>query len=136
MCDFTHLNRWFTQTRSSFAGRHPRLSRNMKLNTKQKQFLRTQAHHLNPVVLLGQHGLTDAVMAEIELALTIHELIKVRVPGQDREDKKAIINRISETTGAELVQTVGHIAVLYRPHPDEPRLVLPKATKGSAGKQH
>lgn len=111
----------------------------MKLNTKQKQFLRTQAHHLNPVVLLGQHGLTDAVMAEIELALTIHELIKVRVPGQDREDKKTIINQISETTGAELVQTVGHIAVLYRPHPDEPRLVLPKATKppkGSAGKLH
>lgn len=105
----------------------------MKLTTKQKQFLRGEAHHLNPVVLLGQHGLTDAVMAEIDLALTTHELIKVRVPGQDREDKKAIIEQISETTGAELVQTVGHIAVLYRPHPEEPRLVLPKATKSSAG---
>lgn len=108
----------------------------MKLNTKQKQFLRSQAHHLNPVVLLGQHGLTDAVMAEIELALTTHELIKVRVPGQDREDKKAIIDRISETTGAELIQTVGHIAVLYRPHPEEPRLVLPKVTQGGTGKPH
>lgn len=106
----------------------------MKLDNKQKQFLRAHAHHLNPVVLLGQHGLTEAVMAEIELALTIHELIKVRVPGQDREDKKTIITEIVETTGAELVQTVGHIAILYRPHPEEPRLELPKATKSRAPK--
>lgn len=116
-----------------FAGCHPAYRDTMKLTTKQKQFLRGEAHHLNPVVLLGQHGLTDAVMAEIDLALTTHELIKVRVPGQDREDKKTIIEQISETTGAELVQTVGHIAVLYRPHPEEQRLVLPKATKSSAG---
>ncbi|WTM88489.1 ribosome assembly RNA-binding protein YhbY [Halothiobacillus sp. DCM-1] len=89
----------------------------MPLNTKQKQLLRAEAHHLNPVVLLGQHGLTDAVLAEIDAALTTHELIKVKIAGQDREDKKAIIERITAASGAELVQTVGHIAVLFRPRP-------------------
>lgn len=89
----------------------------MPLNTKQKQLLRAEAHHLNPVVMLGQHGLTDAVLAEIEGALTTHELIKVKIAGQDREDKRAIIDRITEATRADLVQTVGHIAVLFRPRP-------------------
>lgn len=89
----------------------------MPLNTKQKQLLRAEAHHLSPVVMLGQHGLTDAVLAEIEVALTTHELIKVKIAGQDREDKRAIIDRIIETTRADLVQTVGHIAVLFRPRP-------------------
>ncbi len=103
----------------------------MALTNKQKQFLRAQAHHLNPVVLLGQHGLTDAVMAEIELALSIHELIKVRIPGQDRDDKKDMMQQIATTTGSELVQSVGHIAVFYRPDPDGARLVLPKATAGT-----
>lgn len=89
----------------------------MPLNTKQKQLLRAEAHHLSPVVMLGQHGLTDAVLAEIEVALTTHELIKVKIAGQDREDKRAIINRITEATRADLVQTVGHIAILFRPRP-------------------
>lgn len=103
----------------------------MALTNKQKQFLRAQGHHLNPVVLLGQHGLTDAVMAEIELALSIHELIKVRIPGQDRDDKKDMMQQIATTTGSELVQSVGHIAVFYRPDPDGARLTLPKATAGT-----
>ncbi|MHB9020474.1 MAG: ribosome assembly RNA-binding protein YhbY [Halothiobacillus sp.] len=106
----------------------------MTLTTKQKQFLRAQAHHLNPVVLLGQHGLTEAVMAEIELALGIHELIKVRIPGQDRDDKKAMMLNIATVTGAELVQTVGHMAVFYRPHPDGARLTLPKPEKPGSRK--
>ncbi len=89
----------------------------MPLNTKQKQLLRAEAHHLSPVVMLGQHGLTDAVLAEIEVALTTHELIKVKIAGQDREDKRAIIDRITEATRADLVQTVGHIAILFRPRP-------------------
>ncbi len=92
----------------------------MPLNTKQKQLLRAEAHHLNPVVLLGQHGLTEAVLAEIDTALNAHELIKVKVAGQDREDKRAIIDRITAHTGADLVQTVGHIAVLFRPRPAKP----------------
>lgn len=98
----------------------------MPLTNKQKQFLRAQAHHLNPTVLLGQHGLTDAVMVEIELALATHELIKVRIPGQDREDKKNMMQQIATQTGSELVQSVGHIAVFYRPDPEGARMVLPK----------
>jgi len=116
------------------AGPHPQHKIKMALTTKQKQFLRAQAHHLSPVVLLGQHGLTEAVMAEIELALGIHELIKVRIPGQDREDKKAMMHQIATTTAAELVQTVGHMAVFYRPDPDGARLILPKPERAGGRK--
>jgi RNA-binding protein len=106
----------------------------MALTTKQKEFLRAHAHHLSPVVLLGQHGLTDAVMAEIELALGIHELIKVRIPGQDREDKKTMMQQIATTTKAELVQTVGHMAVFYRTDPDGAQLILPKPERAGGRK--
>jgi len=98
----------------------------MPLTNKQKQALRAQAHALKPVVLLGQHGLTDAVLSEIDSALTAHELIKVRIPGQDREDKKQMVEAISTVTSAEAIQTVGHVATFYRPHPDKPRIELPK----------
>jgi RNA-binding protein len=98
----------------------------MPLTNKQKQALRAQAHPLKPVVLLGQHGLTDAVLSEIDSALTAHELIKVRIPGQDREDKKQMVEAIAAVTAAEAVQTVGHVATFYRAHPDKPRIELPK----------
>lgn len=71
-------------------------------------------------------------MAEIELALNTHELIKVRIPGQDRDEKKNMMQQIATVTGSELVQSVGHIAVFYRPDPDGARLVLPKATAGAS----
>lgn len=86
----------------------------MKLTARQRQFLRAEAHHLRPVVLLGQHGLTDAVLAEIEQALETHELIKVRIPGVDRDEKRDIIEAITSSTYSTLVQTVGHVAVLFR----------------------
>lgn len=98
----------------------------MPLTPKQKQALRAQAHALKPVVLLGQNGLTESVLNEIDTALTAHELIKVRIPGQDREDKKQMVEAIATVTTAEAIQTVGHIATFYRPHPDKPRIQLPK----------
>lgn len=104
----------------------------MALTSKQKQYLRAQAHHLNPVVLLGQHGLTEAVKAEIECALITHELIKVRIPGQNREEKQSMMQQIATATGSELVQSMGHIAVFYRPDPDGARLSPPKATVGKS----
>ena len=85
------------------------------LSTKQKQFLKGLAHHLNPVVMLGGNGLTEGVLAEIENALNHHELIKVKVAGADRETKQLIINAIVRETKAAQVQTIGHILVLYRP---------------------
>ncbi|MDG4866690.1 ribosome assembly RNA-binding protein YhbY [Guyparkeria sp. 1SP6A2] len=104
----------------------------MNLTARQRQYLRAEAHHLKPVVLLGQHGLTDAVLAEIEQALEIHELIKVRVPGVERDEKREIIDAITSATHSTLVQTVGHIAVLFRPKAEYSAFNLPTPGKASS----
>ena len=91
----------------------------MTLSTKQKQFIKSLAHHLNPVVMLGGNGLTEGVLAEIEIALNHHELIKVKIAGADRETKQLIIDAIVRETRAEAVQAIGHILVLYRPSEEQ-----------------
>ncbi|NBI13454.1 ribosome assembly RNA-binding protein YhbY [[Haemophilus] felis] len=95
------------------------------LSTKQKQYLKALAHHLNPVVMLGNNGLTEGVLAEIDNALEHHELIKVKIAGADRETKQLIIDAIVRESGASAVQTIGHILVLYRPA-QEPQIQLPR----------
>ncbi|WP_036494146.1 ribosome assembly RNA-binding protein YhbY [Neisseria weaveri] len=85
-----------------------------KLSTKQILELKAQAHHLNPVVMIGQHGLTDSVIRETDSALTAHELIKVRVLGDDREERIEICNALCEAVDAQLVQHIGKLLVLYR----------------------
>ena len=97
----------------------------MPLKANQMRHLRSLAHNLKPVVLLGQHGLTEAVMIEIELALAHHELIKVRVPGMERDDKRGMIDAICAQTGAELVQAIGHMAVLFRKRAQDSQISLP-----------
>ncbi len=91
----------------------------MPLTTSQKRQLRTQAHVLKPIVTTGQSGLTDAVLAEIELALDFHELIKVKVRVGDREDRKQMIEAIQTKTNAENILSIGQIVVLYRENPDK-----------------
>lgn len=81
--------------------------------------LKARAHALNPVVLLGANGLTPAVMKEIDRALTAHELIKVRVPGDDRAAREAIYTQIAEDLSAACVAAIGKLAIFYRPRPDE-----------------
>ncbi len=76
--------------------------------------LKTQAHALKPVVWLGQLGLTDAVMAEVEIALNAHELIKIKIPSEDREARKTAAADIATQSKAELIQLVGHVATFYR----------------------
>lgn len=88
------------------------------MNTTDKKKLKAQAHALKPVVMIGQAGLTDAVLAEIELALDSHELIKVKIRAE-REERQHISAEISRRTGAELIQTIGQIAVLYRLNPNK-----------------
>ena len=95
------------------------------LSTKQKQFLKGLAHHLNPVVILGNNGLTEGVLAEIDNALDYHELIKIKIAGAERETKQLIINAIVRETKASKVQTIGHILVLYRPS-EEAKIQLPR----------
>ncbi|MCE9686381.1 MULTISPECIES: ribosome assembly RNA-binding protein YhbY [Shewanella] len=98
----------------------------MNLTTKQKQHLKGLAHNLKPVVLLGANGLTEGVLAEIDSALTHHELIKVKVASSDREMKNAIVDAIVRETQAAKVQLIGHVLVLYR-QSVEMKIALPKA---------
>lgn len=97
----------------------------MPLNSSQKQFLRQRAHHLKPVVIIGQHGLSENVIGEIDNALAHHELIKVRVNAGDRDERQTMIKQIIEQTAGQIVQQIGHIAVLYRPA-EEPKIQLPR----------
>jgi RNA-binding protein len=99
----------------------------MTITAKQKRWLKAQAHHLNPVVLMGQHGLTAAVLIEIEGALTHHELIKVRVAAGDRDERAIVIQTIQERTQAVLVARIGNVAIFYRANEKKPEpLVVPK----------
>lgn len=98
----------------------------MSLTNNQKRQLKGRAHHLKPVVMIGQHGLTENVLNEIEIALEAHELIKIRVSGADRDERKAMQEKISKQSGAELVQSIGHTAVYYRRHPERPKIELKK----------
>ncbi|MFC0116619.1 ribosome assembly RNA-binding protein YhbY [Pseudoalteromonas xiamenensis] len=97
----------------------------MTLSNKQKQFLKGLAHDLKPVVLLGANGLTEGVLAEIDSALDIHELVKVKVPSEDREMKKLVIEAIVRESKAVKIQTIGHIVVLFRQTPDK-KIQLPR----------
>ena len=82
-------------------------------NTEKKQF-RSIGHNLKPVVIIAQNGLSENVSQEIDRALKDHELIKVKVQIPDRDSKQQLIEEICKTHGAECVQTIGHIALLYR----------------------
>ena len=97
----------------------------MILSTKQKQYLKGLAHSLKPVVQRGNNGLTEGVMAEIDLALEHHELIKVKIPTDDREQKRLICDAISREAKAVNVQLIGHTLVLYR-QSEEKKIRIPK----------
>ncbi|MGZ6347584.1 MAG: ribosome assembly RNA-binding protein YhbY [Anaerolineales bacterium] len=86
------------------------------MTTIEKKKLKAQAHPLNPVVMIGQAGLTAAVINEINLALDTHELIKVKIRAE-RDDRSTIAEQICTETHAELVQSIGQVAVLYRKNP-------------------
>lgn len=97
----------------------------MKLSNKQIQFLKAQAHSLKPVVQLGANGFTEGVLAEIENALTAHELIKVKVPAEDRDELNLVVDAIVRESKAVKVQLIGKTLVLYKPNA-EPKIELPK----------
>ncbi len=97
----------------------------MSLNKKQIQHLKGVAHPLKPVVLLGNNGLTEAVVAEIDYALNHHELIKVKIPTDDRETKALIVDAICRETKSEKVQVIGKTLVIYR-ESAEKKIRIPK----------
>lgn len=89
----------------------------MAISEKQKRWLKSQAHHLKPVVMVGQAGVTDGLLAELDLALDHHELLKVRVAAGDRTARDEMVDRLSAASGATLVGRIGNVAVLFRANP-------------------
>ena len=95
------------------------------LSERQRRHLRGLAHGLQPVVRLGSAGLTDAVARETDRALADHELIKIKAPGGAREARDEMFGELARRTGSSLVHRIGNVAVLYRPRPDLPKIVIP-----------
>lgn len=88
------------------------------MDTSFKQALKAKAHHLKPVVLLGAKGLTEAVIAETEVALLAHELIKVKINGAEKEDRIQMAHELCDTLKADLIQLIGNTAIIYRKKED------------------
>lgn len=89
----------------------------LNLNAAERRALRADAHHLDPVVLIGGDGLTDAVVKEADAALNAHGLIKVRVFSDDRDTRTAILAELADRLDAAPVQQIGKLLVLWRPIP-------------------
>jgi len=97
----------------------------MELSERQRKYLRGLGHSLDPVLLIGQHGLTPGVIAEAQRALNDHELIKVKFRGADREARDAGLTQLATDTGSILVQRIGHTALYYKRRIDRPGIVIP-----------
>lgn len=85
------------------------------LTSSQRKSLRSQAHHLKPLVLVGKQGLTDTLVKSVDVNLDAHELIKVRF-NEHKDEKKEIAAAIAERTESQLAGLIGHVAILYRQH--------------------
>jgi len=96
----------------------------LQLTPEQRKFLKAQGHGLKPVVMIGNAGLSEAVVQETDRALKAHELIKVRVLGDDRAARETWFTELCEVLDAAPVQHIGKLLLIYRPS-DQPKLKLP-----------
>lgn len=91
----------------------------LEITSEERRALRARAHALTPVVSISQNGLSEAVLREIARSLDSHELIKIRVYNDDREEREAYLKTICEQLGAAPVQHIGKLLVVWRPAPEE-----------------
>ncbi|WP_449428306.1 ribosome assembly RNA-binding protein YhbY [Rhodanobacter umsongensis] len=98
----------------------------MTLSSSQIRYLRSLAHDLSPVILLGNKGASEAVVKELGLTLDIHELVKVKLSGGDKDERQAQIDVLVNGTGAQKIHLIGHVVVLFRRNDDEPKIALPR----------
>ncbi len=98
----------------------------MPLSNTQLKHLRALAHHLKPVILIGQHGATDNVINELNVALDHHELVKIKIAGEDRQARQAMIQQLCEQSSADKVQIIGKTLTLFRRNKQKPKIDLPK----------
>ncbi|MDG2353827.1 MAG: ribosome assembly RNA-binding protein YhbY [Gammaproteobacteria bacterium] len=97
-----------------------------KLTNNQKKFLRSMGHALKPVVMVGQHGLSESVLAELETTMNKHELLKIKVRADGKDEKQQMINQIVEVSKSHLIQVIGNIMVIYRAFDEDPQIILPR----------
>ncbi len=97
-----------------------------KLTNNQKKFLRARGHVLKPIVMVGQHGLSESVLAELESTMTKHELLKIKIRAEDRDDRQKMIDEVINVTKAHLIQVIGSMMVIYRAFEEEPQIILPR----------
>jgi RNA-binding protein len=97
----------------------------MSLTGNQRRYLRSLAHHLNPIVQVGHQGVSEGVVRQLAGALEDHELVKVKL-GQSVEDRDGAVEALAAGTGSEAVQLLGRTAVFYRQRSKKPEIVLPK----------
>jgi RNA-binding protein len=95
------------------------------LNNKQKKFLRSQAHHLNPIFQVGKGGVNDHLITHIKEAIEVRELMKVSVLNNCMEDKHEVAEALAAGASAELVQVIGKVIVLYKESKDNKTIELP-----------
>ncbi len=86
----------------------------MQSTNQQRKILKAKAHHLKPVIRIGQKGVSESLIAETEVALDHHELIKIHIAGDDRDARKQMAEKVAADTGALLVDQIGKVAVLFR----------------------
>ncbi|HXI13847.1 MAG TPA: ribosome assembly RNA-binding protein YhbY [Thermoanaerobaculia bacterium] len=98
----------------------------MSLSTRQRTHLKALAHPMEPLVRVGRGGVSESVVAEARRTFDSHELIKVRIESDEPAARRALAASLAELAEAELVQTVGKVAILFRAHPDRPRIKLPE----------
>lgn len=98
----------------------------MALSKKQIKFLRAKCHDLKAVIMMGQKGLTEEVLNEIEIALTHHELVKIKLSADDRELRKQLITEICDKSQSLEVQSIGKTLTIYRVNKNKPVIELPK----------
>lgn len=107
----------------------------LDITPAQRRALRAQAHALNPVVLVGDRGLAPSVLGEIERSLQAHELIKIRIPGAERDLRETMLAHVCDALGCAPVGHLGKVLIVYRPHPvaaHEPGEPLPPAARRNA----
>jgi len=98
-----------------------------ELTGKQRRYLRSLGHHLDPIVLVGKEGVTEGVGKELAHALLDHELVKVRLLDSCPQDRDAAAASLEKACGAAIAGEVGHTLLFYKPHPEKPRIELPRS---------
>ncbi len=96
------------------------------LTANQRKFLRSHAHHLNPVLWVGSGGVSESVIAELNQTLDTHELIKIKLLHDDRELRAQLINELCQASSADKVQVIGKVVVLFRRNTQQSKFTLPK----------